>query len=687
MKKSAFYGIMKGQDENASDLSRLLKTMRIRAVTEEKMSAKDYNAKDIQILEGLDAVRIRPGMYIGSTGARGLHHILWEIVDNGMDEVANGYGDTIRVTVHADGSVSVEDNGRGIPVDIHPTMKVSGVEVVFTQLHAGGKFGNDNYAHSGGLHGVGASVTNALSRWLNVEVYKNGTTYRMNFESREENGKVKGGAVVNHLTDTGEKTDKHGTLVTFMPDDRIFETVRFNTETISRRLKELAFLNKGVHIYLIDERVTFGEGFLRKEYYYEGGLIDFVRDLNETKAPAFPDPVYLSGAVNNIEAEIAFQYTDAYTENIFSYVNNIPTTEGGTHETGFKVGLTKVMNDWARKLNLLKEKDANLIGDDYREGLTAVLSVKMQNIQFEGQTKTKLGNTEAKSALEAIITSELNAFFEKNQSIAEIAVKKGLLAAKVREAARKEKELTRAKNSIDNFHTVGKLKSCTGKKPELNELFIVEGDSAGGTCSQARNRSFQAILPLRGKPLNAEKKRLDQVLANEEIRTLISALGAGLGEDFDLANLKYHKVVILSDADQDGLHIRAILLTFFFRYMRELINEGHVYIGLPPLYKVEKRGQAEYAYDDAALEELKKKMGRGVEIQRYKGLGEMNADQLWNTTMDPKKRKLVRVTIEDAALADKLVSVLMGDAIEPRRNYIVEHADFNKEDSFIDNIG
>lgn len=678
---------MKGQDENASDLSRLLKTMRIRAVTEEKMSAKDYNAKDIQILEGLDAVRIRPGMYIGSTGARGLHHILWEIVDNGMDEVANGYGDTIRVTVHADGSVSVEDNGRGIPVDIHPTMKVSGVEVVFTQLHAGGKFGNDNYAHSGGLHGVGASVTNALSRWLNVEVYKNGTTYRMNFESREENGKVKGGAVVNHLTDTGEKTDKHGTLVTFMPDDRIFETVRFNTETISRRLKELAFLNKGVHIYLIDERVTFGEGFLRKEYYYEGGLIDFVRDLNETKAPAFPDPVYLSGAVNNIEAEIAFQYTDAYTENIFSYVNNIPTTEGGTHETGFKVGLTKVMNDWARKLNLLKEKDANLIGDDYREGLTAVLSVKMQNIQFEGQTKTKLGNTEAKSALEAIITSELNAFFEKNQSIAEIAVKKGLLAAKVREAARKEKELTRAKNSIDNFHTVGKLKSCTGKKPELNELFIVEGDSAGGTCSQARNRSFQAILPLRGKPLNAEKKRLDQVLANEEIRTLISALGAGLGEDFDLANLKYHKVVILSDADQDGLHIRAILLTFFFRYMRELINEGHVYIGLPPLYKVEKRGQAEYAYDDAALEELKKKMGRGVEIQRYKGLGEMNADQLWNTTMDPKKRKLVRVTIEDAALADKLVSVLMGDAIEPRRNYIVEHADFNKEDSFIDNIG
>ena len=648
--------------------------------------AKDYNAKDIQILEGLDAVRIRPGMYIGSTGTRGLHHILWEIVDNGMDEVANGYGDTIRVTVHQDGSVSVEDNGRGIPVDIHPTMKVSGVEVVFTQLHAGGKFGNDNYAHSGGLHGVGASVTNALSRWLKVEVYKNGTTYRMSFESREENGKVKGGLVTEHLTDTKEKTDKHGTRITFMPDDRIFETVRFNTETISRRLKELAFLNKGAHIYLIDERVAFGEGFLRREFFYEGGLIDFVRDLNETKNPAFPDPVYLTGSRDGIDAEIAFQYTDAYTENIFSYVNNIPTTEGGTHETGFKMGLTKVMNDWARKLGFLKEKDANLIGDDYREGLTAVLSVKMQNIQFEGQTKTKLGNTEAKAALEAIITSELNAFFEKNQTVAEISVKKGILAAKVREAARKEKELTRAKNSIDNFHTVGKLKSCTGKKPELNELFIVEGDSAGGTCSQARNRSFQAILPLRGKPLNAEKKRLDQVLANEEIRTLISALGAGLGEDFDLADLRYHKVVILSDADQDGLHIRAILLTFFFRYMRELINEGHVYIGLPPLYKIEKKGQVEYAYDDEALDELKKKMGRGTEIQRYKGLGEMNADQLWNTTMDPKKRKLVRVTIEDAAQAEKLVSVLMGDAIEPRRNYIVDHADFNKEDSFMENV-
>ena len=648
--------------------------------------ANHYNAGDIQVLEGLDAVRVRPGMYIGSTGARGLHHILWEIVDNGMDEVANGYGDTIRVTLHADGTATVEDNGRGIPVDIHPQMKVSGVEVVFTQLHAGGKFDNSNYSHSGGLHGVGASVTNALSRWLNVEVYKNGTTYAMSFESVERNGKVNGGTVKSDLVDTKVKSTNTGTKITFMPDDRIFETVKFNTDTVRRRLKELAFLNRGAHIFLTDERVAFGNGFYTQEFFYEGGISDFVRDLNETKTPAFPDPILIEGEANGITAEVALQYTDAYTENIFSYVNNIPTTEGGTHETGFKTALTKVLNDWARRLGILKDKDPNLLGDDFREGLTAVLSVKMQQVQFEGQTKTKLGNTEAKLALDSIVSTELSAYFEKNQDIAEIAVKKGVLAAKVREAARKEKELTRAKNSIDNFNTVGKLKSCTGRKPENNELFIVEGDSAGGTCSQARNRSFQAVLPLRGKPLNAEKKRIDQVLANEEIRTLISALGAGLGQDFDTDNLKYHKVVILSDADQDGFHIRAILLTFFFRYMRELINAGHVYIGLPPLYRISKRDRTEYVYDDVALDKMKKEMGKGAEIQRYKGLGEMNADQLWDTTLDPNKRKMVQVTIEDAAEAERLVSVLMGDAAEPRRNYITEHANFNKEDSFLNMI-
>ena len=647
---------------------------------------QNYSATNIKILEGLDAVRLRPGMYIGTTGVKGLHHILWEIVDNSMDEVANGYGTSISVTVHADGSASVEDDGRGIPVDIHPQLGVSGVEVVFTQLHAGGKFDNSNYSHSGGLHGVGASVTNALSEWLKVEVYKNGTTYRMEFESKavEEGGEVKGGLVKYHLIDTGEKTDKHGSKVRFKPDKRVFETVNFNIDVISRRLKELAFLNKGAKITLTDERVPHGNGFLTREYCYEGGLIDFVKYLNETKNPLFPEPVTISGEKDGIGMELAFQYTDAYTDSLFSYVNNIPTTEGGTHETGFKAALTKVMNDFARKTGMLKDKDDNLLGDDFREGLTAVMSVQMQNIQFEGQTKTKLGNPEARIAIEGITMQELQNLFSKdeNKSLVETILKKALLAAKVREAARKEKEITRAKNSIENFNLVGKLSSCTGKKPELNELFIVEGDSAGGTCKQARNRKFQAILPLRGKPLNAEKKRIDQVLANEEIRTIISALGSGIGEDFNVDNLNYHKVIILSDADQDGAHIRAILLTFFFRYMKDLISEGHVYIGLPPLYKIAKKDKVEYVYSDEELEEIKPKFGRGAEVQRYKGLGEMNADQLWDTTMNPDKRTLVKVTIEDAAQAEKLVSTLMGDMIDLRKAYIIEHANFNREDRF-----
>ena len=644
----------------------------------------DYSAGDIRVLEGLDAVRLRPGMYIGTTGIKGLHHILWEIVDNSMDEVANGFGDTITVTIYNDGSASVEDNGRGIPVDVHPTLGVSGVEVVFTQLHAGGKFNNENYAHSGGLHGVGASVTNALSEWLTVEVYKNGKTYRMEFESKEIDGAVKGGVPKYHLFDTGIPTEKRGSYIRFLPDKRIFESTHFQIETISRRLKELAFLNKGARIILIDERVQMGNSCLKREYCYEGGLIDFVKYLNETKAPAFDEPIFLTGTKDNIDMELAFQYTDAYTENIFSYVNNIPTTEGGTHETGFKAALTKVMNDLARKTGMLKDKDANLLGDDYREGLTAVLSIKMQNVQFEGQTKTKLGNPEARIAIEYLVNQTLSEYFEGDKKgLAEIILKKAVLAAKVREAARKEKEITRAKNSLDNnFNLVGKLSSCTGKKPENNELFIVEGDSAGGTAKQARNRSFQAILPLRGKPLNAEKKRIDQVLANEEIRTIISALGSGIGEDFNVENLNYHKVIILSDADQDGAHIRAILLTFFFRYMKDLINEGHVYIGLPPLYRISKKDTVEYVYDDAALEEARKRFGKGAGLQRYKGLGEMSADQLWETTMDPNRRTLVQVTIEDAATAEMLVSTLMGDAIDLRRQYIIENANFNKEDNF-----
>ena len=643
-----------------------------------------YNAGDIRVLEGLDAVRLRPGMYIGTTGVKGLHHILWEIVDNSIDEVSNGYATTVFVTVHGDGSVSVEDDGRGIPVDVHPKLGVSGVEVVFTQLHAGGKFDTSNYAHSGGLHGVGASVTNALSEWLRVEVYKNGTTYRMEFESKEVNGEVKGGVPKYHLIDTGEKTDKHGSRVRFMPDKRIFETVIFQFETIARRLKELAFLNKGVRIKLVDERVPMGDGYRSLEYCSEGGIIDFVKYIDDAKDTLYDTPVFIKGERDGISMELAFQHTDAYTENLFSYVNNIPTTEGGTHETGFKSAYTKVMNDFARRVGMLKEKDSNLLGDDYREGLTAVLSVQMTNVQFEGQTKTKLGNPAARIAIEALVSQLLCEYFgdAKNEAVGEAILKKGLLAAKVREAARKEKEITRAKNAIESFNLVGKLTPCTGKKPENNELFIVEGDSAGGTCKQARARSYQAILPLRGKPLNAEKKRIDQVLANEEIRTLISALGSGIGEDFNVDNLNYHKVIILSDADVDGYHIRAILLTFFFRYMKDLITEGHVYIGLPPLYKIAKGNNVEYAYDEEALAAAKSKMGKGALIQRYKGLGEMNADQLWETTMDPKNRALVQVTIEDAAEAEKLVSVLMGDAVDLRREYIIEHADFNKVDNF-----
>ena len=649
--------------------------------------SKNYTAENIQVLEGLDAVRMRPGMYIGTTGIKGLHHILWELVDNAMDEVANGFGNKIHVIIYEDGSASVEDNGRGVPVDIHPTMKISGVEVVYTQLHAGGKFDNSNYTHSGGLHGVGASVTNALSRWMTVDVFKNGTTYEAEFESPEvKKGVIKSGIVKTHLFDTKKKTKKTGTFVRFMPDDRVFETIKFNSELITRRLKELAFLNKGAKIIYEDRRVAVGNGYQTIEFCYEGGLKDFVVYLNELKKPVFDNPIYFTGTKDNISMEVAIQYNDSYTESTFSYVNNIPTPEGGTHETGYKVGLTRVLNDFARKLGILKDKDPNFQGDDFREGMTAVISVKMQNVQFEGQTKTKLGNTEAKQACEAITLAELPAYLEKNKTVTEIILKKAQLAAKVREATRKQKELTRAKNSIDSFNVVGKLKSCSGKKAELNELFIVEGDSAGGTCTQARNRSFQAILPLRGKPLNTEKKRIDQVLANEEIKTLISALGAGFAEDFNTEDLKYGKVVILSDADQDGYHIRCILLTFFFRYMKDLITEGHVYIGMPPLYKISKKNETRYVYSDEELDIAKEEMGRSCEVQRYKGLGEMNAEQLWSTTLDPQKRKMIKVSIEDAAQAEKMVSVLMGDAVDQRKAYIVEHSNFNKQDAFIDNV-
>ncbi len=675
------------------------------------MAEQHYDAGDITILEGLDAVRLRPGMYIGSTGVRGLHHILWEIVDNAVDEAANGYCDRIDVRIYKDGSASVEDNGRGIPTDIHPKTKVSGVQVVFTQLHAGGKFDEHNYSFSGGLHGVGASVTNALSKWLKVRVNKDGDTWEMAFHSYydEEKKKYESGIPVAPLKKTGKcAKSQHGTFVHFMPDDAVFSATEFQLSTVSHRLKELAFLNKGLTITLTDERITANEYVEEGDedraqqldlagtqpysvtFCYTGGIADFAAYLNEGKSKLYPQPLYYKGERDGILVEFAIQHTGEFTESLFSFVNNIPTPEGGYHEMGFRGGLTRMLNDYARDNKLLKDKDANFLGEDFREGLTAVLSVKMKNVQFEGQTKTKLGNPEARSPVESCVVEGLRelASMAKNKKVFDDIVKKAQGAARVRIAARQAKDTARAKNSIDSLTLVGKLAACSGRKPELNELFIVEGDSAGGTAKQARVRQYQSILPLRGKPLNVEKKRLDQVLANEEIRTIISALGAGVGNDFNLDKLNYHKVIILSDADQDGFHIRCILLTFFFRYMRPLVNAGHVYIGMPPLYKVYRQnGSAEeYAYDDKELQEKIEKVGRGYLIQRYKGLGEMSAEQLWKTTMDPLRRNLTQVTIEDAAAAEDMITTLMGDRVEGRKEFLNRNANFNKQDAFMDRV-
>ena len=653
--------------------------------SEEYMSA-DYNVSNIKVMEGLDAVRMRPGMYIGSTGPRGLHHLLWEIVDNAIDEAANGYANEITVTIHRDNSVTVTDNGRGIPVGIHEKMHVSGVEVVFTQLHAGGKFGNDSYGYSGGLHGVGASVVNALSEWLNVEVYTESKVYRQEFTSQaDKKGHICSGKPKFPLTETG-RTRKQGTMVTYLPDKRVFETIEMNYDTVAKRLRELAYLNKGVNIIFTDERER---GEKRSvSFQYNGGLSDFVSYLNQDKTTLYDAPVHISGISGDIVVELAFQHNDGYSDNIFSYVNNIPTTEGGTHETGFKAAFTKVMNDYCRKVGALKEKAAPLSGDDFREGITAVLSLKMRNIQFEGQTKTKLGNTEARPAVETVVTEKLTPFMEdlKNSDVANQIADKAIKAAKVREAARKAKATAREKNKLENAPLVGKLSSCTGHNAEINELFIVEGDSAGGSAKQGRDRRFQAILPLRGKPLNVEKKRLDQVLQNEEFRSIITALGTGIGEDFDISGLKYNKVIILSDADQDGAHIRAILLTFFYRYMKDLITDGHVYIGLSPLYRVSKGEEHTYCFDDEELKTATAKAGRGYTIQRYKGLGEMNPEQLWETTLNPENREMIQVSIEDPADVEHKVTVLMGDKVQSRKEYISDNANFNKEKSVFEQI-
>ena len=644
-----------------------------------------YNAGKLQVLEGLDAVRMRPGMYIGTTSVRGLHHLLWEIVDNGIDEALGGFATELIVTLHKDGSASVWDNGRGVPVDEHPQLHVSGIELIYTRLHAGGKFGNENYAYSGGLHGVGASVVNALSKWMVVDSFRDWTHYQMRFETLwdEKEKKWHGGKPVGGLQKLGN-TRKRGTLVRFLPDDTIFtEDHRFNSETVSRRLRELAYLNKGLKITFVDERAK-EEDKKQMEFCYAGGISDYVKYLNQNKTPLHDDPILLEGKKDDILCSVAMQYTDGYTENVFSYVNNIPTGEGGTHEVGFKSAMTKALNDYARKIGALKEKDANLEGADFREGLTAVLTVMVKNPQFEGQTKGKLGNSEVKPAVDAIVTDQLTIFLEnlKNGDLAQKIVEKAVKAAKVREAARKAKDVARQRNSLEAAPLVGKLSACTGRKAVENELFIVEGDSAGGSAKQGRDRHFQAILPLRGKPLNAEKKRLDQVLQNDEFRSLITALGTNIDEDFDISALKYHKVIILSDADQDGAHIRAILLTFFYRYMKELIAQGHVYIGMPPLYLVKRPGGVqEYAYDDKALRKLTEGK-KNYTIQRYKGLGEMNPEQLWETTMDPANRRLMRVTLEDAAREDEIITILMGDKVDPRREYIISHAEFNKEDTF-----
>ena len=680
------------------------------------MAAKSYNADDLKILEGLEAVRVRPGMYIGSTGVKGLHHILWEIVDNAIDEAANGYADEITVKLWKDGSASVRDNGRGMPTDVNTKVKMSGVEIIFTKLHAGGKFDNANYAFSGGLHGVGASVTNALSEWLNVEVYRD-YVFTMSFTSTydKENKKWHCGVPTAPLLNTKQKTSEKGTFVRFMPDKEVFETTEWNYDTISKRLKELAFLNKGVKINLIDERVkySFDEGVDDEgntvtvktklpetepvSYKYDGGLIDFVNYLNGDKAPLYPNPLYYSAIkdiqlkgfpAGKIKVEFALSHTKDDSESLFSFVNNISTVEGGYHETGFHNGLLKTINDYARSNGFLKSKDSPFIVTDIQEGLTAVLTVKMANVQFEGQTKTKLGNPEVKAAVEQVVIEGMSKLIAERGSKATFdkIAQKVKFAADDRIKHRAERDVAKAASENDGLNLVGKLASCSGRNPDMNELFIVEGDSAGGTAKQARVRQYQSILPLRGKPLNVQKKTALQALQNEEIKTLISAIGAGFNRNFDVEKTKYKKVIILSDADQDGMHIRCILLTFFFKYMRDLVNAGYVYIGMPPLYKVYKKDVVEYAYDDAELDQKIKKVGKGYQLQRYKGLGEMSADQLWDTTMNPATRNLIQVTIENAAEAADVIDMLMGDKVEGRKDFLNKNANFNKVDGFIEKV-
>jgi DNA gyrase subunit B len=629
-----------------------------------------YTAEDIQVLKGLEAVRRRPSMYIGSTSARGLHHLVYEVVDNSIDEALAGTCDRIIVVVHTDGSVSVEDNGRGIPTDIHPEQKRPALEVVMTMLHAGGKFDSASYKVSGGLHGVGVSVVNALSEWLEVRVFQKGAI----FHQRYERGNITGDV------DIIGTTRKRGTYVRFKPDPEIFEETEFKYDLIAYRLRELAFLNKALEIQLKQEAPESTEAapaYAREDtFLFDGGVMAFVAYLNEGKTPLHPDPIYMSRDREGFVLELAMQYTDSYVESIFSYVNNINTIEGGTHLAGYKAALTRCMNTYALKAGIIKDPKDVLSGEDVREGLTAVLSIKLRGPQFEGQTKTKLGNSDVKGIVESILGEDLTDYLDNHEAVARLILEKCVSASRAREAARKARELARRKSLLDAASLPGKLADCSERNPDLAELFIVEGDSAGGSAKQGRNRRFQAILPLRGKILNVEKARLDRALASEEIRTLITAIGAGFGEgDFDVAKARYGKIVIMTDADVDGAHIRTLLLTFFYRYMRPLIDQSYIYIAQPPLYRVKKGKQEWYVYDDAELEQRLTEVGRsGFQLQRYKGLGEMNPDQLWETTMNPEKRMLLSVSSEDAAEADRIFSILMGDQVGPRRQFIEENA-------------
>lgn len=620
-----------------------------------------YDAEEIQVLEGLEAVRRRPSMYIGSTGSRGLHHLVYEVVDNSIDEAMAGFCDQIKVVINEDNSVEITDNGRGIPVDIQSQTGRPAVEVVLTILHAGGKFGGGGYKVSGGLHGVGVSVVNALSEWLEVEVRRNGNIYYQKYSR---------GVPVTELEVVGT-CKSNGTKITFKPDYEIFEELVFNHDILAARLRELSFLNAGLKIILIDRRSD-------QEVVYEhaGGIRDYVKYLNKNKTTLHAKPIYVQNRRDDVLVEAALQYTDTFaTDNIFSYANNINTTDGGTHEAGFKAALTRIVNDYGRKYNFLKNGMANLLGEDIREGLTAVISVKVPEPQFEGQTKTKLGNNEVRSIVDMVTGEGLGIFLEENPQISKVILEKAITSSRAREAARKARDLTRRKSALESSTLPGKLADCSERDPSLCELYLVEGDSAGGSVKQGRDRRFQAILPLRGKILNVEKARLDRILANAEIRAMITALGTGISEDFEISKARYHKVVLMSDADIDGAHIRTLLLTFFYRYMKPLIEAGYVYIAQPPLYKIKKGKKEKYAYNDAELEKHLEEIGRtGISIQRYKGLGEMDADQLWETTMNPETRTVLQVNLEDVIEADSIFSMLMGDRVEPRRVYIMENA-------------